>query len=62
MGLIPIIWEFAIYFRILNQVILNIDNIGLDCGADVDHDKENYARGNIPFCAFLYGTSNIFIL
>lgn len=39
-----------------------MDNIGLDCGADVDHDKENYARGNIPLCAFLYGTSNIFIL
>lgn len=38
-----------------------MDNIGLDCGADVDHDKENYARDNIPLCAFLYGTSNIFI-
>lgn len=25
-----------------------MDNIGLDCGADVKHDKENYARGQYP--------------
>lgn len=39
-----------------------MDNIGLDCGADVKHDKENYARGQYPILCISYGTSNIFIL